>query len=1552
MKKSLFLLSLLAFHLIGYSQFSSLGRDCNTAFTTVVQDSANYELLAFGPDSTELWVSFVPTDSVSILVSCRAATDTVQAQLTGVVIYENYNNCDSLVQVGFKDLATDSDLDFLIISPKVGATYSVKYYRNHPIPTENGRISYIEGTIFKSFYPGLCWYDNNGNGGVCYPYGPNGGPGDYGFGYSCDIEICEGDVVCLNGFGSNEPQYSSFIDCNDVAGSVAYNDADQYWWLPGSDDAINTGDNNVPNNSITGIDYSCHTFSVLGTYDIYFDYNPTVTPTFGAGGPNYRIIVSEAINGDASFTIDDEACQGESPNISFTGSTNTQNTVSVNGVPYGSIAQFNANHVFNTPGTFTITVDAVSLSSCAGINDSQSQTITIRPAVVLDLTVDCHDLTIENLGCVIAQGGAFAYQWNFGDGVTANTSDGFVQHTFTNSGTYNGNVIINGITYPFTVVINVEPPKITGITTICCTNVFTYTVPNNYSVYNWQVSGGTILSGQNTNSITVDWTLPISNALVSVELIDQNGCIVTSLIRIRECETPVPTELNIEISECGPNGYTLTASSGFDTYVWSDGQTGQTITVSPNSTTTYTLTASNSNSECDPFVEEINLQPVNPNIDIIGTEYACENNGTSSFLATNYNPLYTYNWSVSGNASGTVTTNPNVYEVQFGTISGDYTLNLHVVTNQGCNFFYSKEIKGCCSNVNLDCISFDESVLYSSIPILDYKVNYTASRLIFENGGNTTIQGGGGTGVPVMSFQGDLIIDTDITFQGRFMFGENSGIIVQDGVEFSTVNQTHLTPCDCNDEMWNGILLEANGSKLDLNGARVHQAKAAVTSVDGAEYIINGCNFRNCYKGLVVNEYPSNHTGLITYSFITSKTGDLIAPYVGNNSKTAVAIEVNNVENIEIGINNNNPPFTSLGGVQVKNARNGFVFTNSNAIVRNSILENCYVTASTPTIFSEGHGILSTSNDGNTHILTVEGTNQNEYSTFKECNIGLMTMGDVELTVKGNRFNSIYKLAGIISFGNSANIEIFGNKLDFGATIAGIYLWNVPNTTANVSYNQLNYSAGYPGGNTVGIAAENFGTVPADINIFSNQIKNCFSGIYVNNIPETEVYNNTISLYIDQNSVNNSSIELNGITVSNATDIAVKNNDIRRFSGTPNSDDNLNGIRVENCAQALVQQNTIRAFGKGINVLEANPNALFYCNTLQKTFDGFSFLNAEIGNQGFISGGVKMPQNNRWLSNINQKLTGDLTTGPIDWIYKNGGPFSPSPENVQQPNTPNYQLVTGGGILEPCLYLGGGGPKKMREDLLGRIVRNEKSFQLAEDEFLLANRNYALKKLLQDTALLYLGEPDDVDYQDFVATYQNATVGKMCEIDKLIQQKYYAQALAETSSLTNHAICENIKTTHQIFHNTWANEWYHFSEGQIDTLQDIACQSGLMAGKSVYDARALLGWFNNCDNLLLNKSMGLVFGDENSKEEIENAHLFSLYPNPSSGIITIEYDNIVMNAEVYIYSITGAIVKQVGLQYESNITTINMTDLNPGVYFLSIKKEFEQLFNEKIVIVK
>ena len=57
-------------------------------------------------------------------------------------------------------------------------------------------------------------------------------------------------------------------------------------------------------------------------------------------------------------------------------------------------------------------------------------------------------------------------------------------------------------------------------------NATTYSVPNTAgSTYAWTVSGGTIIAGQGTNAIQVDWSAVVpGNYAVEVIETDANGC--------------------------------------------------------------------------------------------------------------------------------------------------------------------------------------------------------------------------------------------------------------------------------------------------------------------------------------------------------------------------------------------------------------------------------------------------------------------------------------------------------------------------------------------------------------------------------------------------------------------------------------------------------------------------------------------------------------------------------------------------------------------------------------------------------------------------------------------------------------------------------------------------------------------------------------------------------------------------------------------------------------------------------------------------------------------
>lgn len=66
---------------------------------------------------------------------------------------------------------------------------------------------------------------------------------------------------------------------------------------------------------------------------------------------------------------------------------------------------------------------------------------------------------------------------------------------------------------------NICPVTINGNANTCSGNVTTYTTPSGGcgTTYNWTVTGGTILSGQGTNTITVQWT---GNAVGTVNVVE------------------------------------------------------------------------------------------------------------------------------------------------------------------------------------------------------------------------------------------------------------------------------------------------------------------------------------------------------------------------------------------------------------------------------------------------------------------------------------------------------------------------------------------------------------------------------------------------------------------------------------------------------------------------------------------------------------------------------------------------------------------------------------------------------------------------------------------------------------------------------------------------------------------------------------------------------------------------------------------------------------------------------------------------------------------------
>jgi hypothetical protein len=76
--------------------------------------------------------------------------------------------------------------------------------------------------------------------------------------------------------------------------------------------------------------------------------------------------------------------------------------------------------------------------------------------------------------------------------------------------------------------INPQKPEIVGTTATCVgSSNATYTTTQPFNTYNWMVAGGTIVSGQGTRNIIVDWTSTGAKT-VSISTVDANGCMGTT----------------------------------------------------------------------------------------------------------------------------------------------------------------------------------------------------------------------------------------------------------------------------------------------------------------------------------------------------------------------------------------------------------------------------------------------------------------------------------------------------------------------------------------------------------------------------------------------------------------------------------------------------------------------------------------------------------------------------------------------------------------------------------------------------------------------------------------------------------------------------------------------------------------------------------------------------------------------------------------------------------------------------------------------------------------
>jgi uncharacterized protein YjdB len=125
-----------------------------------------------------------------------------------------------------------------------------------------------------------------------------------------------------------------------------------------------------------------------------------------------------------------------------------------------------------------------------------------------------------------------AYHWNFGD-ATGNSTEGTAEHSYTAAGTYTVTLTVKNAcnctdSFRLKLTIDDKPgPDIKCPSIACDSELVTYSTTASCPVFDWHVTGGTIISGIGTASVQILWDNVDSTGFGSVSLATP-GCPICS----------------------------------------------------------------------------------------------------------------------------------------------------------------------------------------------------------------------------------------------------------------------------------------------------------------------------------------------------------------------------------------------------------------------------------------------------------------------------------------------------------------------------------------------------------------------------------------------------------------------------------------------------------------------------------------------------------------------------------------------------------------------------------------------------------------------------------------------------------------------------------------------------------------------------------------------------------------------------------------------------------------------------------------------------------------
>jgi gliding motility-associated-like protein len=346
---------------------------------------------------------------------------------------------------------------------------------------------------------------------------------------------------------------------------------------------------------------------------------------------------------------------------------------------------------------------ALTVTSNKGCDSIVNLPVTIHPTPTPLITGSDSVCAFRSLNYTTANNAGYTYQWNItGGAITAgnNTNAITILWGAAGAGTIALTVTNNkGCDSIVNLPVMIHPtpaPVIAGTDSVCAFKPLNYTTVNSAgNSYQWNVSGGTITAGNNTNTITILWgTAGAGN--IALVVTSNKGCDSSASFAVTIHPTPAPVITGSD-SVCAFKTYNYsTANAAGNTYQWNI--TGGTITAGNNTNAitvlwgaagagNIALTVTN-NKGCDSIVNRPVIIHPTPAPVINGSDSVC------AFKTVNYTTANsagnTYQWNITGGII-TAGNNTNAITILWGA-AGAGNISLTVTNNKGCDSTVSRSV--------------------------------------------------------------------------------------------------------------------------------------------------------------------------------------------------------------------------------------------------------------------------------------------------------------------------------------------------------------------------------------------------------------------------------------------------------------------------------------------------------------------------------------------------------------------------------------------------------------------------------------------------------------------------------------------------------------------------------------------------------------------------------------------------------------------------------------------------------------------------------------------